>query len=302
MKKISDIVSRVDNDSLNDSLDEAYKDPRFRSVATNLNVSKEQLLANVHLINETISEKQNCIDCQGLKYCMNEIRGFCQTPIVKHSQIYVDYIECKYNQSDRESKQHLKYIYSFDVPERLKDADFKDLWTDDSSRFPLIEFVSVFLDKYIAGEEVKGAYVHGNNGSGKTHIMAAMINELAKRNVRCGVIYFPELLRSLKANFGNDYDERYLYIRNLPVLVIDDIGAEKLTEWGRDEILSSILQHRMQANLPTFFTSNLSLDNFEKHLAGSNDANNLIKARRIIERINSLSDVIEVKGKNLRRK
>jgi primosomal protein DnaI len=301
MKRISDLVSKVDSQRLREVLTEAFQDNRFVTVVNNLKLTDNQLVENVHLINESIAEKQNCIDCKGLKFCKNEIRGFCQTPIIKHSQFYVDYVECKYNQKDRKSKEHLDYIYSFEVPESLKNADLKDLWTDDTSRFELIKHVSNFLDAYLNKEPYKGAFIYGNNGSGKTHIMAAMINELAKRNIRCGIIYFPELLRTLKANFGTDYDQRYLYIRNLPVLVLDDIGAEKLTEWGRDEILSSILQYRMQANLPTFFTSNLSISNFEKHLADAGHTNDLIKARRIIERIKSMCVNIEVEGKNLRK-
>ena len=41
-------------------------------------------------------------------------------------------------------------------------------------------------------------------------------------------------------------------IKQIPLLLIDDIGAEKLTDWARDEILGSILQYRMDFKLPTF--------------------------------------------------
>ncbi len=301
MKKIGDLVSDVDNDRLNQILDEAFKDDRFVSVVNNLVLTQKQLKENVHLIKEAIEERQNCLQCSSINECRNEILGFCQTPKVYRNQFKVDYVECNFSKTARDEKKHLQYIYSFEVPENLKKADFKSIWTDDSARFELIEYVSNFLRAYFNNERPKGAYIYGNNGSGKTHIMAAMINELAKKNVRCGIIYFPELLRSLKANFKKDYDQRYLYIRNLPVLVLDDIGAEKLTEWGRDEILSSLLQYRMQANLPTFFTSNLSLENFERHLADGSSSNGLIKSRRIIERVKSMCEKIEVEGKNLRK-
>ena len=42
----------------------------------------------------------------------------------------------------------------------------------------------------------------------------------------------------------------------LPVLMLDDLGAESMTSWGRDEVLGTILQFRMLESLPTFFTSN----------------------------------------------
>ena len=60
---------------------------------------------------------------------------------------------------------------------------------------------------------------------------------------------------------------------------IDDIGAETTTSWGRDEVLGTILQYRMQEGLVTFFTSNFTMDELEEHFSvskGSNDSvNNL---------------------------
>lgn len=48
--------------------------------------------------------------------------------------------------------------------------------------------------------------------------------------------------------------------------MIDDIGAESMTSWIRDDVLSVILQYRMQEQLVTFFSSNLDLKALEEHL------------------------------------
>ena len=82
--------------------------------------------------------------------------------------------------------------------------------------------------------------------------------------------------------------------------MIDDIGAENVSAWGRDEILGTLLQYRMNENLPTFFTSNLNIDELESHLAVTKDNNDKVKARRIIERIKYLTYDIEIIGKNRR--
>ena len=87
---------------------------------------------------------------------------------------------------------------------------------------------------------------------------------------------------------------------NVPLLCIDDIGAEKLTDWARDEILGSILQHRMDNKLPTFFTSNLNLKELESHLQITNSSADIVKARRIMERIKYLSDEVILIGANRR--
>ena len=85
-----------------------------------------------------------------------------------------------------------------------------------------------------------------------------------------------------------------------PLLLIDDIGAERLTDWARDEILGTILQYRMDNKLPTFFTSNLNLQELESHLQITNASYNKVKARRIMERINYLSEEVILIGVNRR--
>ncbi len=47
--------------------------------------------------------------------------------------------------------------------------------------------------------------------------------------------------------------------------MLDDIGAESMTSWVRDEVIGTVLQHRM-SQLPTFFSSNFSPDELKHHL------------------------------------
>ena len=117
-----------------------------------------------------------------------------------------------------------------------------------------------------------------------------MINELVKDGYKGALIYYPEFLRSLKASFGKDFDEQFNYVKKSDLLLIDDIGAENISAWSRDEILGPIIQYRMDEKLPTFFTSNLSIEELEVHLSESKDKIDKIKAKRIIERIKFITD------------
>jgi len=85
------------------------------------------------------------------------------------------------------------------------------------------------------------------------------------------------------------------------MLLLDDIGAEIVTEWSRDEVLGTILQYRMEENLPTFFTSNLTLEELEVHLAMTNKEVDVLKARRIIQRIKQLTSDMTMISVNLRK-
>jgi primosomal protein DnaI len=73
--------------------------------------------------------------------------------------------------------------------------------------------------------------------------------------------------------------------KKVSVLILDDIGAENVMPWIRDEVLSPILQYRMTHKSPTLFTSNFNFDLLEEHLAYSEKGASKMKARRLMERI-----------------
>ena len=133
-------------------------------------------------------------------------------------------------------------------------------------------------------------------------MITAMLNELSKKNVDIVAVYYPEMLRSLKDAFDEGtFSSRINRLKKCDVLLLDDIGAESVTAWGRDEILGTILQYRMDEKLPTFFTSNLSLKELEVHLASTKNGDEKVKARRIIERIKQLTMELDLISENRRK-
>ena len=165
---------------------------------------------------------------------------------------------------------------------------------------PIIKYFKEFIDEYNKKDKPKGLYLNGSFGSGKTYLIAALFNEMAKKDIRSVLIYYPEFLRSLKSSFNSDYSEKFNYIKKVPLLLLDDIGAENTSAWSRDEVLGPILQYRMEEHLPTFFTSNLTLQELEKNLSITTGGVDKVKARRIIERIKQLTVNMELISKNRR--
>ena len=86
----------------------------------------------------------------------------------------------------------------------------------------------------------------------------------------------------------------------LNVLVLDDIGAESITQWTRDEILLPVLDERMNKGMKTYFTSNYSMEELEQQYRLVNKPNNTIASLRILERIRTLSKPVELSGKSRR--
>lgn len=176
-----------------------------------------------------------------------------------------------------------------------------DIDLTDKKRATVIKWVQKFYKAYEKDHHIKGAYLHGSFGSGKSFIISALLNELAKKGTKTVIIYYPEMLRKLKESFYDDFDVKMNKIKNSDILLIDDIGAESVSQWSRDEILGTILQYRMDSSLPTFFTSNLTIDELETHLSQTRNGVDIVKARRIIERIKQLTDDLELISENRRK-
>lgn len=175
------------------------------------------------------------------------------------------------------------------VKVRMKDIDTKD-----KKQLNVIKWMDDFFENYDESKNMKGLYLHGNFGSGKTFLLSALLNELNYvKNTTIEIIYFPEALVSLKEDFDSLFYKMNRY-KNVDILLIDDIGAEKVTEWGRDEILGTILQYRMDKHKTTFFTSNYTIKELETNLSLANNNVDLVKARRIIERIKQLTIDVEL--------
>ena len=172
----------------------------------------------------------------------------------------------------------------------------------DYSNLPnfLIKYLKNFYDNYSISNYQKGIYLHGSFGSGKTFLLAALLNELKeKKKAKFEIVYYPTLLRNLKEDLSI-VDSKVNYYSNIEILLLDDIGAENVTNSGREEILGTILQYRMDNHLTTFFTSNLDINELEKHLSITKDDMDMVKARRIIERIKQLTIDMELISKNRR--
>jgi primosomal protein DnaI len=146
-------------------------------------------------------------------------------------------------------------------------------------------------------------YIYGKFGVGKTYLLGAIANELAKRQISSLIVYVPDYLRELKGSIGdNTVNEKIEMVKTAPILMLDDIGAESMTSWGRDEVFGPILQFRMLENLPTFFTSNFDLNGLENHLTFSQRGEKEeVKAARVLERIQYLAEPVKLDGVNRRR-
>lgn len=291
------------NNSLKVDFNKELNNPYFSLVLEKIDLEENKLYKYTSRIKDCANEEQNCQNCKGLCFCKNEMKGYKLIPNVLDNKINFEYEACSYMKKNLKETSFLNNIKLYNEPSELKNARIKDIYVDDKSRVEVIKYINDYIKNYNK-DRLKALYLTGSFGSGKTYLISALFNELAKQNISSVIVYFPEFLRTLKSSFNdieNSYNERFNYVKNAKLLLIDDIGAENLTIWGRHEILGTILQYRMQENLPTFFTSNLNMKELEEHLSITTSSSDKVKARRIIERIKYLTDEMTLIGINRRK-
>jgi len=279
------------------------EDMLFRKIANGTKLPTDTLMKYTTKLELSSCELNHCKNCKNIMECKNEVEGYVYYPERNGEDLEFSYRPCKYKKEIDKQNAYLDNIYYFDIPKEIKAASMHEIYTKDKNRYPVIKWIKEFIEKEKKMEMTKGLYLNGNFGCGKTYLLSAMLNELAKKGKRIAIIYYPEFLRSLKESFidGEEYKRKFNYIKKIDMLLLDDIGAEVVTEWSRDEVLGTILQYRMEENLPTFFTSNLTLEELEMHLAMTNKEVDVLKARRIIQRIKQLTNDITMISVNLRK-
>ncbi|SDH15096.1 ATP-binding protein [Desulfosporosinus hippei] len=138
-----------------------------------------------------------------------------------------------------------------------------------------------FVDDCLRSPYGLGLLFTGPVGSGKTYLAAAIANELMEHNLKVLFLIVPDLLDELRATYKSDLNELDLLdsARSIPILILDDLGAHNYTEWTRNR-LYSIINYRLNEQLPTVITSNLSLDEMEDFL-GLRTTSRIIQSSRI---------------------
>ena len=300
MQNINTLVKNKKSLDLKHSFMDACSNKDFCEFIKTLPIEEEILIKYTSKLEDAAKEYSNCKNCKGFSSCKNQIKGYCYIPLKEDNTINFSYVMCKKLSELEKEKEYLKNINYYEVNEELKKASFKDLYKDDVNRVPILKYITEFIKKYQNNENVKGLYLNGSFGSGQTYLISALFNDMAKKGYKCAIVYYPEFLRDLKASFNKDYEEKFNYIKKADLLLLDDIGAENVTSFNRDEVLGPILQYRMEEDLPTFFTSNLTLEELETNLSLTSSGVDRVKARRIVERIKQLTVEIKLISKNRR--
>jgi DNA replication protein DnaC len=133
-------------------------------------------------------------------------------------------------------------------------------------------FAQVYHAAKVFADNPRGWIVFlGPSGCGKTHLACAIANHrvgLGEPVFYIGAADFLDHLRSAFSPTSDiTYDELFEQVRNVPLLVLDDLALASATAWAKEK-LEQLLHHRFNTRLPTVITTDVPLEKIDERLRG----------------------------------
>lgn len=153
-----------------------------------------------------------------------------------------------------------------------------------------------------------GLFITGPKGTGKTHLAAAIANQLMREGVPVICMTMIDLLERIKRTYeqsrqyGSEVNEGEILraYKTVPLLIIDDMGKEPATEWAVSKIYA-IINARYEAYMPTIITTNYSDGELVRRLTPK-DSGDDTTADATIDRLREMCVAIVTKGDSWRSK
>ena len=261
-------------------------------------------------------DKNDFIECE---YCKNKLyRKTIEWELYGTKRtITLDYERCECNDAqiywneydlkklrmlEEEKKLELMQEFSKRVERIIKNSKMSkrnlnykfDNFAPNTSNKKVLDNLKNYSEKLVNGIEKKGLILIGNNGVGKTHLACSIANKLIENGTP--VIY--GTLINLLAELRNSYDtdnnisemEIIKLYENVDLLIIDDLGKEKPSEWGLEKLFT-IVNSRYENNLPVIITTNYNQNSLVERLSLNGE---IETAKSIISRLYEMCYLVKI--------
>lgn len=209
-------------------------------------------------------------------------------------------------EAERVRRKIRKIIGESGMRERFLNRTFEN-FTVTEQNGAAYEITKTYADTFeekLPAEDKKmdrnGLFIMGSIGVGKTHLVAAIANQLMSQGVPVICMTMIDLLDRIKRTYDkgaiSEGEVLKLY-ETIPLLIIDDMGKEQPTEWGVSKIYT-IINSRYEGYMPTIVTTNYDDRALIKRLTP--ERGDSITAEAIIDRLREMCEGITMTGPSWR--
>jgi DNA replication protein DnaC len=234
--------------------------------------------------------QQYCDTCIGLDHCIMPIAGWVPVPPTGEAIELYEGMEPEWSWR---KCSHLNRAES----EKQQAAAMKGKWQERT------------LDTFKVDEQNKAAYqaclqyarrinpfikdgllIYGSVGTGKTHLAAGILKIAFSRGFDGVLISVPDLLNEIRKSYNGDGERGRIEekVRNKFIVVLDDLGAENLTDWVREKLFT-LINYRYETQKPLIITTNCTPAELTERV----DV-------RITDRLREMCTTVQISGRSRR--
>jgi DNA replication protein DnaC len=212
---------------------------------------------------KAMPEKDVCPICGGLGLVKRDL------PISDPNFGKFEVCECQKENHQRASVQRLYTISNLDAYRNMTFESFDISGLNNKNEVNNTLEVAFNTTQNYARHLNGWLLLMGSYGCGKTHLAAAVANEVVSMGVQTLFLTVPDLLDWLRYSFSSEessYESRFEEIKNIRFLVLDDFGTQNTTPWAREKLFQ-IINHRYTHKLPTIVTTNIGLSEIDERVS-----------------------------------
>lgn len=280
-----------------DTIEKIKSNPVIQQLIKEHNLSEEQIENNLMIFLNIIEEQNN-----------PNFNWKTTIEIIDNNKIIEKIIPIGENKNKIKSRNFLPLNYITNVPLNLSFAKNLKVGSDlsESDFFWVLENqnnrqkIKVALENnailWKEKKEAKGFFIHGSFGTGKTRFLKTLANYFVNKDKVVAFINVNDLFSTLTS----DFDENHKIIKIMKeseILMIDDLGSTKPSDWFEFRVLFNILNDRSSKNKLTFFSSNYTIKGLERYYKKDLENSRML---RLIDRIKHLSIEVPLDGNNLK--